>query len=77
MMMDIAAMIDKLETERRRLDGAIEALRRLQEQTGNTKKRSAGGSRQRRGRKFMSADERREVSARMKRYWAKRRKQMA
>ena len=77
MMMDISAMIEKLETERRRLDGAIEALRRLQQQTGNTKTRATAGGRQRRGRKFMSADERREVSARMKRYWAKRRKQMA
>jgi hypothetical protein len=75
MMMDITAMIDKLETERRRLDGAIEALRRLQQQTGSP--RAASSSRQRRGRKFMSAAERREVSARMKRYWAKRRKQAA
>jgi hypothetical protein len=35
------------------------------------------GRTERRGRKSMGADERREVSQRMKRYWAARRKQEA
>ena len=65
--MDIESIVDDLKAERDRLDGIIVALERLQgavEQTAAPK---------RRGRKFMDKQGRKEVSERMKRYWADRR----
>ena len=68
--MDIRKMIQELHAEREALDRAISSLEELQ--------RGDGGlllphSRSRRGRKFMGPQEREEVSARMKKYWAARR----
>ena len=60
--MDVAAILQGLYSEKKRVESAIASLEAMQ-----------NGSR-RRGRKFMSADERQQVSERMKRYWASRRK---
>ncbi|MEZ5401545.1 MAG: hypothetical protein R2729_17870 [Bryobacteraceae bacterium] len=63
--MDLRKAIDDLIDEKRRLEKAIECLEAME--TG----RPSGG---RRGRKGMDESERREVSARMKRYWAEQRR---
>ena len=57
--MDRLQILRELQSEKRRIELAIFALE--------------GEIPHRRGRKFMSASERQEVSERMKRYWAKRR----
>lgn len=68
--MDLYKTIRTLHEERKRLDKLIESLEQLQSsEEGIGRARIVG----RRGRKGMSADERREVSERMKRYWANRR----
>lgn len=71
--MDLYKAIQDLYAEKEKLERVIASLEDLQ--------RAAGGgippvpkSGKRRGRKSMSADERLEVSARMKKYWASRRK---
>jgi hypothetical protein len=64
--MDLDWILGKLHAERKRLDGLIRAL----EQPGPHK---AGAKRKRRGRKSMDGAARKEVSERMKRYWARRR----
>jgi hypothetical protein len=71
--MDLYKAIQDLYAEKEKLERVIASLEDLQ--------RSAGGgippmpkSGKRRGRKSMSADEREEVSERMKKYWASRRK---
>ena len=70
--MDLYKAIQDLYAEKEKLERVIASLEDLQ--------RSAGGgipptpkSGKRRGRKSMSSDERQEVSARMKKYWASRR----
>jgi truncated hemoglobin YjbI len=63
--MDLAKMIDELRREKEKLDRAISSVETLQ----------ADGDvpvRKRRGRKSMSPEERREVSARMRKYWTTR-----
>ena len=62
--MDIHAMLNDLRTERQRLQTIIAELEALQ----------ADAPVKRRGRKFMSAEERQQVAQRMRRYWAKRHK---
>jgi len=64
--MDLYAAIRELHKERERLSKVIATLEELQEAN------SAGGMAKRRGRKGMSETERREVSERMKKYWAQR-----
>jgi hypothetical protein len=71
--MDLYKAIQDLYSEKEKLERIIGSLEDLQ--------RAAGGgippmpkSGKRRGRKSMSVDERQKVSARMKRYWAGRRK---
>ena len=63
--MDLTKTIEELLREKEKLERVIASLEELQ---GTV----TGGVPQpkRRGRRFMSADERREVSARMKKYWA-------
>ena len=68
--MDLNQTITELRAERDRLAIAIAQLEMLAG-TGNG---SAPAPRSRRGRKSMGEAERREVSERMKRYWANRRK---
>jgi hypothetical protein len=70
--MDLYKAIEDLYAEKEKLERVIASLEDLQ--------RAAGGgippmpkSGKRRGRKSMNADERLEVSARMKKYWASRR----
>jgi hypothetical protein len=69
--MDLYKAIQDLYAEKEKLERVIASLEDLQ--------RAAGGGippmpkvGKRRGRKSMSADEREEVSARMKKYWASR-----
>jgi hypothetical protein len=63
--MDLLKVIEELRSEKKRLDRAIASVETLQED-GDVPVRK------RRGRKSMSPEERREVSTRMKRFWANR-----
>jgi hypothetical protein len=65
--MDLYKIIGDLVEERNRIARIIESL----EQAVGT--READAPRKRRGRKSMDAKARREVSERMRRYWAQRR----
>lgn len=64
--MDIAKLIQELREERNKLDQAIRALESVRHDVSRPV--PAG----RRGRKYMSPDERLAVSERMRRYWADR-----
>ena len=66
--MDIAQTLEQLYAEKQRLERAIAALQQLQAP------QIAPDSGNRRGRKSMGAKEREEVSQRMTKYWANRRK---
>ena len=66
--MDLRATLLELLTRKRRLEGIIAELEELQAMDGSPRI-------SRRGRKHMGAEEREEVSRRMKRYWASRRNQ--
>lgn len=63
--MDIQAVIRDLKEERQRLAQALVAMESLT---------SSENGHRHRGRKFMGEAERQQVSERMKRYWAGRRK---
>jgi len=74
--MDLYKAIQELYAEKEKLERVIASLEELQ--------RTAGGgvpvlpkAGKRRGRKSMSSKERREVSERMKKYWASRRQEGA
>ena len=67
--MDWYVAIRELHEEKKRLDRLIAAL----EAIANGESPEATSSLPRRGRKTMSAEERKQVSERMKRYWAGRR----
>lgn len=67
--MDLNGAIRELRAEVARLDAAIAQLEALAS-SGDGAQRA----RSQRGRKSMGAAERREVSERMRQYWAKRRK---
>ena len=60
--MDLQALLRNLQAEKSQLERTIAALESL------------GSNGRRRGRKSMGTAERHEVSLRMKRYWAQRRK---
>jgi hypothetical protein len=64
---DYRAILNELHNQRDKVNRAIEELEALQAGLPLTRKSN-------RGRKTMGAEERQEVSARMKRYWASRRK---
>lgn len=64
--MDVAKALRELYTERKLLDAAIASLEAKQDA-------AAVRAGNRRGRKSMSPEERREVSRRMSEYWAARR----
>jgi hypothetical protein len=66
--MDLYRIIDDLMAERNRIDRIIRSLEESGPEAKPTK---------RRGRKFMDAAGRREVSERMRKYWAQRRKEQA
>jgi hypothetical protein len=63
----------RLKSERDRLDRQIQAIEGLLRLNGE---RTGRGGGPRRGRRRMTAAERRDVSRRMKAYWAKRRNAM-
>ena len=77
--MDLYKAIQELYAEKRRLEEAIASLEGLLVSKSGASvlalERLQG--KKRRGRKNMSADERREVSERMKKYWAQRRSRTA
>ncbi len=72
--MDLYKAIRALYDEKKRLDKLIESLEELHARDVRAERPVA---RSRRGRKKMSAAERLEVSERMKKYWAARRKKPA
>ena len=70
--MDLYKAIQDLYAEKEKLERVIASLEELQRNAGSLPLSPSGGKR--RGRKSMGAKEREEVSERMKRYWAGRRK---
>ena len=71
--MDLYRIIGELIAERNRIARIIESLEEMAATGGSKSRRSVIG---RRGRKSMDEAARKEVSERMKRYWAQRRDQM-
>jgi hypothetical protein len=72
--MDLYKAIRELYAEKDKLERVIASLEELQRAAGGKGPSLDGASR--RGRKSMNAKERQEVSERMRRYWASRRKQL-
>jgi hypothetical protein len=70
--MDLDGIIRDLIAERNRLDRLIRELQKPEKRLS-----PAVPAKSRRGRKFMDGPARKEVSERMKRYWAKRREEAA
>jgi len=70
--MDLHQTIQELYAEKEKLERVISSLEQLQ---GYAQGQLTGS--RRRGRKFMDAAERQQVSARMKKYWASRRSKAA
>ena len=70
--MDLYKAIQDLYAEKEKLERVIASLEELQQAGGSVPALSGTGKR--RGRKFMDAKERQQVSERMKKYWANRRK---
>ena len=71
--MDLYKAIQDLYAEKEKLERVIASLEELQRAAGGSVP-PAPSSGRRRGRKSMNPDERQEVSARMKKYWAAHRK---
>jgi hypothetical protein len=71
--MDLYKAIQDLYAEKEKLERVIASLEELQRAAGGSVPPVPSSGR-RRGRKSMNPDERQEVSARMKKYWAARRK---
>ena len=69
--MDLDRLIARLRVERTKLDEIIASLEQLKLSGADVPKEVI---KKRRGRKFMNEEDRREVSERMKKYWAARRK---
>lgn len=70
--MDVREALKQLYAEKERLENVIASLESLlRDEEGGT---SPPVATSRRGRKSMGAEERQQVSERMKKYWAKRRK---
>jgi len=70
--MNLMELIRSLYSEKEVIERAIASLEELQQLTQPRPRLSPG---KRRGRKSMSADERKQVSARIKEYWAAKRKE--
>lgn len=74
----IQRAIAELEAEREELDSKIAALRAvLTGRRGRSARGNGGTGSRRRSRRTMSASARKAVSARMKKYWAERRRAKA
>jgi len=69
--MDLYELIGQLRLRKERIDRAITAFENLQKTDGGS---IEGVVKNRRGRKSMGLEERRQVAERMKKYWASRRK---
>lgn len=69
--MDLVKIIGELRDEREKLNQIIQSL----EQLNRSSVKFAGQGETRRGRRFMDADARMDVSKRMKKYWASRREE--
>ena len=69
--MDLDKVIRKLYDERAKLDRIITSLEQLRESSAGMETQAL---KKRRGRKSMDAEARKEVSERMRRYWASRKK---
>ena len=69
--MDLLSYVHELQIRKEMIERAIVELSQLQVGSG-----PSGTPGERRGRKSMGLEERREVSERMKRYWANRRRQL-
>ncbi len=69
--MNLEKVIHRLRQERAKLDEMIASFERLREVAATVREKRPP---KRRGRTFMNEEERREVSVRMKKYWAARRK---
>jgi hypothetical protein len=74
--MDLYNAIQDLYAEKEKLERVIASLEELQRAAGGSVP-PAPSSGRRHGRRSMNPDERQEVSARMKKYWAARRKSEA
>ena len=70
--MDLYKAIQELYAEKEKLERVIASLEELQRAAGSLPAPPRAG--RRRGRKSMGTKERQEVSERMKKYWANRRK---
>ena len=70
--MDLYKTIQDLYAEKEKLERVIASLEELHRTSGSLPSLPSGAKR--RGRKSMGSKEREEVSLRMKRYWASRRK---
>jgi hypothetical protein len=67
--MDLVKIIGELRDEREKLNQIIQSLEHL----NKSSVKFTGQTESRRGRRFMDADARMDVSKRMKKYWAARR----
>jgi hypothetical protein len=72
--MDLYKAIQDLYAEKEKLERVIASLEELQRTAGTMPTLPPVKTAKRRGRKSMSSDERQEVSERMRKYWAGRRK---
>ncbi len=72
--MDLHKAIQELLAEKQRLDRVIESLEKLQGVKEIQEVPLAAPAKSRRGRKFMDVDARKQVSERMREYWAARRR---
>jgi hypothetical protein len=73
--MDVCPIIRTLQLELQRVEAAIAQLEQLQSATGiGTGVVTSPNHKSKRGRKSMESAERLQVSERMKKYWASRRK---
>ena len=70
--MDVAKILRELKAQREQLDRAIAAVEAV---SGDKGTQAPTAPSMRRGRKFMTEEERKEVSRRMRRYWDSRRNQ--
>ena len=70
-MMDLQQTIHQLEIQKQKIEFVISELEQLQ----NSNDSGSVVMENRRGRKSMGSEERGQVSERMRRYWANRRKQ--
>ena len=71
--MDLSNVLEALYAEKQKLEHSIALLEELQNSQISRPSENAGKGR--RGRRAMGLDERRQVSARMRTYWANRRNQ--